>query len=414
MSDVLRGGLNNFGVPSTNGDIKLQLKRPKAKNTQSIPELVAKFGELKRKILELTQENQSIKEQLIKAHETNSLLSQENTKLKEKHSEVLDVENTIDESIEELLSAADDVLKVAEEKPVYISKIPRPVRFSVAAKAPEIIDDAKKEVKVVEEVKKVVPTMKTEVKLKYSSAVQASTVKTEITDEKVDTSTQKESPVEEVLSKSVSKDISSEAVLSPFEVVDLTLVKKDALPTKPQTSTPQTSISSATKPVTSVVSSISTKDKPISATSQQSSLRQSVLTANRMDVFAPKNILEENGAVVEATIRKEKSVSTKSKLEAVDDSVIEDIRKYLLVTDNLALSDKKTAIVNFINLDIIPKQVQKAVVEQVKEPADEIGVAVMKLAHLSEAEKARLYADLNMSVDDFYLKSLTTLGVTYL
>lgn len=428
MSDILRGGLYTSGSPATPGELKLQLKRPKAKNTQSIPELVAKFGELKRKILELTQENQSIKEQLIKAHQTNSLLAQENTKLKEKHSEVLDVEATIDESIEELLLAADDVLKGVEEKPVYVSKIPRPVRFSVAKK--DLVNEVSeiKAIATVQEVKKPAPTMKTDVKIK--SVAQTQPEPTSQPEKTIEVPIQTpEVQVQPVVSTGPKGNDTQkqfvDGIPSPFEVVDLTLVKKVGVgdgirkdvPLSPNRGTEQssqTALSSATKPLTSVVSSVLVAEKPAVKMSVEAVARQNSLTAKRMDVFAPKNILEENGALMDATVRKEKVVSTKTKLEAVNDAIIDDIRKYLLVTDALPTDAKKRAIVQFLNLDIMPKQVVAVPIEKTPEPKDEMGVAVMKLAHLTEVEKARLYTDLNMTVDEFYLKNLTSDGVVYL
>lgn len=355
MSDVLRGGVNTLGIPGATGDFKLQLKRPKAKNTQNVPELVAKFGELKRKMLDLARENESLKEQLLKAHETNSLLSQENTQLKQKQSQVLDVEATIDQSIEELLFAADGI---DPPKVVEVSKIPRPVRFTLARKeAPPVAETP------VAAPPTPTPTMRGEVKVRSSTVSIPATPITK-----------------------------KENIPSPFEVVDLTLVKKDEPLNTPA--------SEVRVPVPKVVVPVveAPAPKPIEAKVEKP-----------VSFFPAVNILEENKLKVTL---KEKPSNTKAKFEAVNDVTMEDVSKFLLGVKNLPAPDKKIKVIEFLNLDIMPKVFSPKPKEN--KPKDIVGDKVAKLTHLTEAEKARLYADLNTTIDDFYLKDLTSNGVLYI
>ncbi len=355
MSDVLRGGLNTLGVPGVTGDFKLQLKRPKAKNTKNVPELVAKFGELKRKMLELAQENESLKQQLIKTHETNSLLSQENALLKQKEAQIRDVEATIDESIEELLSATEEV-ETQNEKPQFVSKIPRPVRFTLARKevkqAPKVADIPSATVTKRE------PTLRSEVRPKTSVVIPSPTPITK-----------------------------NENVPSPFEVVDLTLRKKDEAP---------------------VVST------PVQTSKEEVPETKEVVVEKAKETPAPffptPNILEENKIIV---AKKEKAEAAKIKLEAVNDVVMEDVKTFLLGTTGLPLDVQRNRVVEFLNLDIMPKQVPVATVVESK-PKDVVGDKLAKLAHLSEVERSRLYADLNMTLEEFFAKNLTTEGVLYI
>lgn len=372
MSDVLRGGIKTLGVPGVSGDFKLQLKRPKPKNAQNVPELVAKFGELKRKMIDLAKENESLKQQLIKAHETNSLLAQENTQLKQKASQVLDVEATIDQSIEELLSVADGM---EEEKVVEPSKIPRPVRFSLAKKeTPQAT--AKAPVTPV----KIEPTMRGEVRPKASA-----------------------------LSVTPTFITKTDNVPSPFEVVDLTLVKKGEQAVAPASSKSEVKKEDKPEVIVEVKEAPKPVEKPVVAPAITISqiVPQSVTTP--APFFPP--ILTTDSAKIDDS-KKDKPTPTRVKLEAVNDAMMQDVAKYLLGTMALPEAEKKEKIVAFLNLDIMPK----AFVTPNKEskPKDIIGDKVAKLSHLTEEEKARLYADLNTSIDDFFTKELTENGTLYI
>ena len=353
MSDILRGGLNTLGVSNSAGDFKLQLKRPKAKITQNVPELVAKFGEVKRRMLDLARENESLKEQLLKAHTTNGQLAQENTQLKEKASQVLDVEATIDQSIEELLAVDTGA---EEPTPVEVSKIPRPVRFGFAKKTVPLPPVAQtKEVRAE-------PTMKNEMKVKNTNILNVP-----------------------------GTALKKESVPSPFEVVDLTLVKKDE---------------PVILPVPSVKETIAeTQDTKVVNPEKETLKKEESPTP----FFPAPNILEENKL---AEVRKEKIVSSKAKLEAVSDATMEDVSKYIFAISMLPVENQKLAVAKFLNLDIMPKDFTTVKKDSVAK--DIVGESVVKLKHLTEPEKARLYGDINISFEDFYMKSLMTDGVACL